>query len=154
MNAVKQIAKHLREFYFGTNWTWSNLKDTLKDVTWQEATTQVYDFNTIATLTYHISYFVSGVIVVFQGEKLNIKDKFSFDHPPINCKEDWENMLAKIWSDAEVFANLIEKLPENKLYEIFEDEKYGIYFRNLLGIIEHSHYHLGQITLIKKFIKS
>ena len=31
-------------------------------------------------------------------------------------------------------------------------EKYGNYFRNLTGIIEHLHYHLGQIVLIKKLI--
>jgi hypothetical protein len=30
-------------------------------------------------------------------------------------------------------------------------EKYGNYYRNIHGIIEHIHYHLGQIVLIEKY---
>lgn len=61
--------------------------------------------------------------------------------------------MNKTWTDAENFASLIEQLPESKLDEIFVDEKYGSYYRNFLGIIEHIHYHLGQIVLIKKILQ-
>ena len=67
-------------------------------------------------------------------------------------QEDWNKLLDKTWSDAETFASLIEQLPEAKLGETFIDEKYGTYYRNLHGIIEHIHYHLGQIVLIKKIL--
>ena len=147
-----QIAKHFRDVHFGGNWTSVNLKETLTDVTWQEATTKVYSLNTIATLVYHMSYYVSAVTKVLQGEPLNAHDKYSFDHPPIRSQQDWEKLLNKIWTDAENFANLIEKLPESKLGETFSDEKYGNYYRNIHGIIEHMHYHLGQIVLIKKIL--
>jgi len=152
MNLPEQIANHFREIYFGGNWTASNLKDNLADVTWQQATKQVYSFNTIATLVYHINYFVSAALQVLQGEPLNANDKYSFDHPPIQSREDWEKILDKTWSDAEKFASLIEQLPESKLREVFTDKKYGNYYRNINGIIEHSHYHLGQIVLIKKIL--
>ena len=66
--------------------------------------------------------------------------------------KDWEKLLDKTWVDAENFARLIEKSPETKLAETFTDEKYGNYYRNLQGIIEHIHYHLGQIVLIKKIL--
>jgi hypothetical protein len=154
LNPATQTAKHFREVFFGGNWTWSNLKDNLAGVTWQQATTQVHSFNTIATLTYHIHYFVNAALKVLQGGPLDAHDKFSFDHPPINSQQDWENMLDKVWSDAEKFANLVETLPENKLWEDFTDKKYGNYYRNILGIIEHTHYHLGQIALIKKILQS
>ncbi len=149
---TEHLAKHFRELHFGVNWTWSNLKDNLADVTWQQATTQVYSFNTIAALTYHIHYFVSVALKVLQGGPLDGHDKFSFDHPPIESQEDWEKLLEKVWSDAEKFASLVEQLPEHKLWETFSDEKYGNYYRNIQGIIEHSHYHLGQIVIIKKII--
>ena len=152
MNTPKQIAKHLREIYFGKNWTWSSLQENLEDVTWQQATTQVYSFNTIATLVFHINYYISGVTKVLEGGTLDIKDKYSFDHPPVNSAGDWKNMLDKTWADAEKFADLIEQLPDAKLWENIADEKYGNYYRNLHGIIEHAHYHLGQIVLIKKII--
>ena len=152
MNLTGQIAKQFREIHFGGNWTSSNLKDNLAGVDWQQATTQVYSFNTIAALVYHMNYFVTAVLKVLQGEPLNARDKYSFDLPPIHSREDWENLLDKTWTDAENFARLIEQLPESKLWETFSDEKYGNYYRNIHGIIEHNHYHLGQIVLVKKIL--
>lgn len=152
MSTTKQIAKSIREVHFGGNWTCSNLKEHVTDVTWQQATAKVHSFNTIATLVYHTNYFVSAVLKVLQGEPLNAHDKYSFDHPPIDSQEDWQKLLDKTWADAENIAILIEELPESRLWEIFSDEKYGTYYRNLQGIIEHTHYHLGQIVLIKKLL--
>ena len=51
-------------------------------------------------------------------------------------------------------ANLIEKLPEAKLWKNIGDDVWGNYYRNIHGIIEHTHYHLGQIVLIKKLLKT
>lgn len=152
MNATEQIAKHFRDIHFGGNWTCSNLKDNLKDLTWQQATTKIHSFNTIATLVYHMNYYVSAVLKVLQGEALNAKDEYSFNHPPILSQEDWANLLDKTWDDAENFALLIEQLPESRLWENFTDEKYGNYYRNIHGIIEHTHYHLGQVVLLKKLV--
>ncbi|MEO5782912.1 MAG: DinB family protein, partial [Ginsengibacter sp.] len=152
MNLTQQIAKQFRDVYFGGNWTAVNLKENLADVTWQQATTKVYSFNTIAVLIYHINYFVDAIIKVLQGGPLDAQDKYSFDHPPIKSAEDWEKLLNKILDDAECCASLIEQLPENKLGETFSDEKYGNYYRNIHGVIEHTHYHLGQIVLIKKIL--
>lgn len=152
MNLTGQLAKHFREVYFGGNWTSVNLKDNLADVTWQQATTQVYSFNTIATLVFHINYYVTVVLKVLQGEPLDASDKYSFEHPEILSEEDWKKLLDRTWTDAEKFAGLIEQLPERMLWEDFWDNKYGNYYRNILGIIEHNHYHLGQIILIKKIL--
>ena len=149
---TKQIAKQFRDVHFGGNWTASNLKDNLAGIDWQQATTKVPSFNTIAALVYHINYYVRVVSKVLKDEPLNASDKFSFDQPPIESQEDWTNLLDKTWADAENFANLIEQLPEDKLWEDFFDGKYGNYYRNLHGVIEHAHYHLGQIVLIKKLL--
>jgi hypothetical protein len=153
MNLSGQIAKHFREIHFGGNWTCSNLKDNLAGITWQQATTQVYNLNTIATLVYHVNYYVSAVLKVLKGEALNASDKFSFDCPAINSEEDWNALTGKALTEAETFAGLIETLPEEKIWEDFTDEKYGNYYRNLHGIIEHTHYHLGQIAVIKKILQ-
>jgi hypothetical protein len=152
MNLTGQIARQFREVFFGGNWTSVNLKDNLADVTWQQATTQVYSFNTIALLVYHMNYYVSVVLKVLQKETLNASDKYSFNLPPIQSREDWEKLLDKTWREAETFASLVEQLPESKLWENLADEKYGNYYRNIHGIIEHTHYHLGQIVLIKKIL--
>lgn len=148
----QHIAKHFRSVFFGGNWTSSNLKDQLADVSWQQATTQVYDLNTIATLTHHLSYYVTGVLSVLKGGELTIRDKFSFTHVPIKSADDWKEMQAKIWAEVEEFATLVEQLPEETLWDTFTDPKYGNYYSNLHGIIEHAHYHLGQVVLVKKVL--
>jgi hypothetical protein len=153
MNLPKQIAKHFREVYFGGNWTSVNLRETLANVHWQQATTQLHSFNTIVKLVYHINYYVRAVTKVLQGEPLTAKDKYSFDHPPVGSAEDWEQLLNTTWADAEKLATLVEQMPGSKLDEKFTDEKYGNYYRNIHGVIEHTHYHLGQIVLIKKLLQ-
>ncbi len=152
MNLPAQLAKHFRDVYFGGNWTSVNLKETIEGISWQQATTKVYSFNSIAALVYHINYYASAVLKVFEGEALDAHDKYSFDLAPILCEADWKKLLNKTWADAEKFASLVEQLPEHKLEENFSDEKYGTYYRNIQGIIEHIHYHLGQMVLIKKIL--
>jgi len=87
-----------------------------------------------------------------QGGPLEGKDELSFAHPSIQSQADWEAILQQTWSEAEAFAQLIEQLPEDILSADFGDPKYGSYYRNLHGIVEHTHYHLGQIVLIKKIV--
>ena len=152
MNTSEQIAKHLRDVCFGGNWTSVNLRESVADLTWQQATTKVESFNTIAALVYHVGYYVSAVTEVLKGGPLDAHDKYSFDLPPVGSQDDWAQLLDRTWTDAENFARLIEQLPESKLGETFVDDKYGNYYRNLSGVIEHMHYHLGQIVLIKKML--
>jgi hypothetical protein len=153
MNYSKQIAKHFNDVYFGGNWTVSSLKEHLADVTWQQATTKIDGFNSIATLVFHMHYFVKVAAKVLEGRPLEGNDKLSFDHPTINSQNDWEKFLTTIWYEAEQFVALIERLPDNILLEDFTDSKYGNYYRNLSGIIEHTHYHLGQLVLVKKMVE-
>ena len=152
MSLSHQIAKHFRDVHFGGNWTSVNLRDQLSGLSWQQATQKVYSFNTIAALVYHMNYYVDRVILVLEGQALNASDKYSFELPPIISQEDWENLVNKTWTDAERFAALVEQIPEERLWEDFSENKYGNYYRNITGIIEHIHYHLGQIVLIKKII--
>jgi len=152
MTFSSQIAKHLRDVHFGGNWTSVNLKETLADVSCQEATTKVYSLNTIAVLVFHINYYVDLIIKVLERKPLEGHDKYSFNLPPLQSSNDWEDLLNKAWANAEKFVKLVEQLPDEKLSDTFAVEKYGNYYRNLEGVIQHTHYHLGQIVVIKKLI--
>lgn len=153
MTIAQQLARHLREIHFGENWTESNFREHLKDVTWQQAIRKTDNYNTIAVLTYHSCYYISALIDVLEGNPIITKDADAFNHPPIQSKKDWDALLDKCWVNAEHAAKLLEQMPDSKLSETFRNEKYGNYFRNIMGMIEHMHYHLGQIVLLKKFHK-
>ena len=153
MTFAKQIAKQFQEVQLNGTWISTNLKAELSDITWEQATTKIGTLNTIADLAFHINYYVAGIIQVLEGGTLDIRDKYSFDRPPINSQADWEKLQTKIYSDAEKFANLVAQLSDEQLNEGFVEEQYGNYFRNILGMNEHSYYHLGQIVLLKKLIR-
>jgi len=131
----------------------TNYKLQLSDVSWEEATTKVESFDTIADLTFHIDYYLGGLIQIFQGGSLEIRDKYSYNAPPITSQKEWENRTVKLFNDAATFANLVEIMTGDTLIQPFVEEKYGNNYINIQAMIEHCYYHLGQIVLIKKLLK-
>lgn len=119
MNFPTLIAKQLRDAYFGGDWTAVNVKDTLTDIDWRQASRKVYGFNSIVTLVYHTRYYIKIVTNVLQGLPLDGHDKDSFVHPALQSQPEWEGLLQEMWSEAEAFATLIENLPEERLKETF-----------------------------------
>ena len=153
MESPSQIAKRFREVVLNGTWVaGTNFRDQLTNVSAEQATQKIGSLNTIALLTSHIHYYISGILNVLEGGTLDIRDKFSFDFPAVKSQEDWEKVLNKFWNDSEKFANLVEQMTEEKLNEDFTDRMYGSYQRNINAMIEHCYYHLGQIVLIKKLI--
>lgn len=148
-----QIAHRFREVILNGTWIANtNYKDQLEGLNWKTAIQKIDSLNTIADLAQHIHYYISGILNVFNGGTLDIKDKYSFDCPPIQSQDQWEEFLNKFWNDTERFAVFAEQMIDEKLNDIFVDEKYGTYHRNIEAMIEHSYYHLGQIVLIKKLL--
>ena len=155
MKTSHQLATRFREVILNGTWIANtNFKAQLENTNWEMVTKKVDNLNTIALLAQHIHYYINGINQVFNGGTLDIKDKYSFDFPPITSQEQWENFLATFWKDAETFASHVEQLTQEQLHQHFTDEKYGTYYRNIDAMIEHSYYHLGQIVLIKKLIDS
>ncbi len=118
------------------------------------ATTKLPGLHSIAELVFHINYYTRPIMNGLHGKPLDASDKFSFDLPAISSEQDWQELVKKVFSDSELLAAEIEKVADTKLPEDFSDPKYGSYYRNLHGIIEHSYYHLGQISMIKKLLKT
>ena len=153
MENTIQIAKRFREVIHNGTWIANtNYKDQLVGLNWKIATCEIKSINTISALAQHIHYYIKGINIVFKGGTLDIKDKFSFAFPAITSQDEWESFLLKFWSDSEEFAALIEQMPDEKLNQVFVDEKYGTYQRNIEAMIEHSYYHLGQIVMLKKIV--
>ena len=147
------IANRLREVLLDGKWIANtNFKEQILSVSWEQAIQKVYNLNTIALLTFHINYYLGGLLNVFNGGKLEIKDKYSFDLPEIRSEKDWNKLVNDFLSNSEMFAKQVEQMDENLLDQPFTDEKYGSYLRNIEGVIEHSYYHLGQVSLIRKMI--
>lgn len=147
------MARRLREVLLDGRWIANtNYQDQITSVTWKQAVQKKSNLNTIAVLTFHINYYLAGIINVFNGGSLDIKDKYSFDIIPIKSNSDWQILVDEFISNAKSFVEHVENMSDQKLDSFFVDENYGTYLRNIEGVIEHSYYHLGQIVLIKKLI--
>ena len=147
------LVNRLKEVLTEGKWlTGTNFKDEIIELNWKEATHKVDSLNSIADLTFHVSYYIAGMANVLEGGSLDIRDKYSFDYPPIKTEEDWQKLVHKFCTDSEKFIRLVEEMPESQLNETFVDEKYGSYFRNIDAIIEHTYYHFGQLMILKKMI--
>jgi len=147
------IATRLREVLLNGHWIANtNYKEQIQNLNWQQAIQKIDTLNTIAALTYHINYYLEGLLNAFENDKLEISDKYSFDLPQLLSEADWNKLVTDFLANSEKFANQVEKMNDSIFDKPFIDEKYGSYLRNIEGVIEHSYYHLGQISLIKKMI--
>ncbi|HTN39197.1 MAG TPA: DinB family protein [Arachidicoccus sp.] len=147
-----QIAHLFKGVYYGGSWTEVNFKEVLADISWQQASAKKYTLNTIAALVHHTDYYVHVVSRRLQGDALKANESNGFDVAPINNDTDWKNLLRRFWDNADGFMAFLEDLPDSRLWTDFSEETYGNYYRNIHGLIEHAHYHLGQIVLIKKLL--
>jgi uncharacterized damage-inducible protein DinB len=153
MEDATQLAKRFREVYLDGKWiAQTNLKQALENISLVQATTRVGSLNTIAALTFHVNYYIAGLLSVFEGGSLEIRDKYSFDMPALETEEDWNHMKDTLIQTAEKFAGHVAQMSAEQLEAGFVKEEYGTYRRNIEAMIEHAYYHLGQISLLKKWI--
>lgn len=147
------LSNRLREVLLDGKWIANtNFREQAESISWEQATQKIGQLNTIALLTFHINYYLQGILQVFNGGALDIKDQYSFDLPEISSETGWHALVNNFLNNAQSIAVKIEQMDDHVFDEVFVEEKYGTYLRNIEGIIEHSYYHLGQVSLIKKMI--
>ena len=151
MQKTAFLANRIREVFLNGTWIANtNYKATLETTEWGIAVQKQDAANSIAALTFHVNYYLSGLLNIFRGGNLEISDALSFDMPPISGQADWATLVAALLDNAEAFAQTIESMEDAALDLPFVDARYGSILRNIEGVIEHSYYHLGQIVLLKK----
>ncbi len=150
MGKSTSIAKRILEVYIDGKWIANtNYKEQLQSLTWEQAIFKINNLNSIAELTYHINYYLNGILTAFEKDKLEIQDKYSFAMPSISSALEWNNLSDKLLANAEALSVKVAAFDDDKLQEVFFDEKYGSYERNIEALLEHSYYHLGQIVLLR-----
>ncbi|HYJ62479.1 MAG TPA: DinB family protein [Parafilimonas sp.] len=153
MNILNVIAMHITDTYNGENWTGVNISNTLKDVSWQRAQQKTEGSqNTIASLVHHLYYWNGIMMERIKGINPSIPDTNGFDVNELKNENDWNELKEKTHQSFMQLASAVENFPEEKLFEISPTGK-SSYYKNFQGIVEHAHYHLGQIVILKKLIK-
>ena len=153
MTRSSSLALRLKEVLLDGHWVaQANFKDVIQSVTWIQASKKTMNLNSIAELTFHVNYYLGGILQVFQGGKLEIRDQYSFDLKPIHSEADWKRLVDDFISNSNAFVLQVKAMSSEQLDATFVEEQYGTVQRNIEGVIEHAYYHLGQMVLIKKII--
>ena len=150
MEITVLIAQHLLAVHIGNNWTDVDLSGTLKDVTAAEAiVVTAASPNTIASLVHHITYWNRHMIGRMNGIEAPIPPSNGFDLPE---NFDWQQLKEDNIASAHELAMAICKYDATRLEQPILPG-YSSAYKNLQGSVEHVHYHLGQIVIIKNLIR-
>lgn len=154
MNIKQHIAQHLIDVHRGGNWTEVNITDTLRDISWPQAciVTPISP-NTVAMILHHISYW--NRIIAMRGRNITpvINKQNGMNNPLINNEAAWEALKQDNIYSAEELATVIEGYDIGNLFSPILPGHSSAY-KNFQGQVEHVHYHLGQIVMIKKYIQN
>ncbi|MEM9819681.1 MAG: DUF1572 domain-containing protein, partial [Bacteroidota bacterium] len=128
MKQSQQIANRFREVMLNGKWVaQTNYKDQLSDLNCQQANTRIGSLNTIALLTFHVDYYIAGLLDVFKGGTLDIRDKYSFDMPPVESEADWHQLRTTMWNNAEQFAQVGERMSDEAVDGAVVERQSGVY---------------------------
>ncbi len=154
MKITNLVAQHLIEVHEGGNWTEVAIATTLQDVSLQEATMLTKASpNTIASLLHHLTFWNRLMVQRAQGITVQVNDANGYDHPPLYTEADWEMLKNDNRQSAQELAVAITQFEEAKLLEPVVPN-HSTAYKNFQGAVEHAHYHLGQLVILKKLIRN
>jgi uncharacterized damage-inducible protein DinB len=153
MKTSKRIAENLLQVFEGDNWTDVWISETIKDINYKEAQQPTAaSANTIAALLHHICYWNKIMLQRLYGNDPSVPDVNGFDVKPNLNEAEWNQLKEQTHQAFIELADAIKNFPEEKL-----DESYSAtgssYYKNFQGTVEHAHYHLGQIVMLKQLVR-
>jgi uncharacterized damage-inducible protein DinB len=153
MIITHQIAEHIKQVYEGNNWTDVSIAATLENTDWKQAQQQTEASpNTIASLLHHLYYWNGIIMQRMKGETPVISEENGYDVPFLNNEEEWNALKERTHESFIQLSEAMKNFPEEKLLENYAPHIPSTYYRNMQGIVEHAHYHLGQIVILKNLI--
>jgi hypothetical protein len=153
MNIPEAIAQHVLDVHEGNNWTEVDVVHTLQDVALAEAVARTLASpNTIAGLVRHLTYWNRVMARRAHGLPTEIGPDNGFDGLELQTETDWAELQADNLRSAHELAEAIRSVDVAQL-EAPILPAYGSVYKNLQGTVEHIHYHLGQLVVLKNLVR-
>jgi uncharacterized damage-inducible protein DinB len=155
MSEIARIIDQLSRAYEGEPWHGPALKEILAGVSPQMAAEQpLKNVHNIWEMVLHVLAWVRLSRMALDGQPMPSGFPHEQDWPPMQKADQaaWSSLLKLL--DHE-FKSLIERtanFPEMDLTVVVPGRKYDYYFL-LHGIVQHTIYHAGQISLLKAALR-
>lgn len=154
MNIAEHISRHLLDVYAGQNWTEVNLQSTLEDITYEEASEVTpASVNTIAGLVQHLAFWNRVMAQRSMGIRVEIPESNGYDNSALTGETQWEGLKKECFKSGKALAEVISKLSTDQLEQAILPG-YPSAYKSLQGCVEHVHYHLGQIVILKQLVRT
>lgn len=150
MTEVARIADQLRRSFEGGAWHGPALMEVLEGVTAQQAAARpIAGAHSIWELVLHLWAWTEVEIERLAGK--SVEEPAAGDFPAVTDTTEaaWRDALHTLERIHRDLFAAVEQLPESRLGEMAPGRDHTIYFM-LLGQVQHTVYHAGQIAILKK----
>lgn len=147
-----RIADQLRRAFRGDAWHGPSLLDLLAEITPEQARARpMRSVHNIWELVLHIDVYLQVGFDATQGTPMPKLYGTEKDWPALtdDSAKEWFDAQDRLFQNAEKLAQAIEEFDKAKLRDIAPGRSYDFYYL-FHGIVQHSLYHAGQISMLKK----
>ncbi len=150
MEESLRIQKLFKDLYDGSPWIDVTLMGKLRTLSAEQAQRKVFPgWNSIWQIVNHLAKWRLEVLRRVGGEVTVSPDDNYFGPLDDPSEDAWRNTLAELEKSQEQWTAFLENFPEQDLGKVYPGNQMT-YYENILGIVQHDAYHLGQISLIAK----
>jgi len=151
MSEIECIVDLLQSGYNGTPWHGPSLVANLNDLTAAQAVQKpIPNGHCIWELVQHITAWVNVTINTIDGQQYAILP-VEQDWPAMSGTDDaaWQGALDILDSSMGALIAAVGELQDDTLWDNLPGMEFNMYWL-LMGVVQHSAYHAGQIGLLKK----
>jgi uncharacterized damage-inducible protein DinB len=145
------LADQLKRAYIAEPWHGQSVKELLNKITAEQASARpVSGGHSIWDLVLHMAAWVEIPLRRMDGEKIN-EYTYEQDWPTADGKNDaaWKGTVKRLDDAFAAAVKRVEKMSDAELDAKIPGKTYTAEFQ-LLGILQHTAYHAGQIGLLKR----
>lgn len=153
MRETTRIKGLIADLYNGHPWIEVTVLDTLKEISAEQAAARVGPLNSIWEILNHMISWRRNVLRRIQGETLvTPADNYIV---PIEDSSDaaWKRTLAELDQTQAQWLDYLSGMDDSDLEKSYPVNGMS-YALHIHGIIQHDAYHLGQIVLLAKTLRS
>jgi uncharacterized damage-inducible protein DinB len=149
----QRLVKLFKDHYNGNPWLDVNISHTLADITSVEAAINYHGLNSIWQITKHL----------IEWRKANMKrasgiiqhaPSHNFIYAIVDTSDKAWNKLKSDFDKVHLeFIDWLHNYNTNSFDKIYEPNQHT-YYEHIQGVLQHDAYHLGQIVILKRLIRS
>jgi hypothetical protein len=151
MSEIECIVDILQTGYNGSPWHGPSLVANLDGLTAAQAAQKpIPNGHCIWELVQHVTAWVNVAINTIDGQQYAVLP-VEQDWPAISASDDaaWQGALDILDSSMGALIAAVGELEDDKLWDNLPGMEFNMYWL-LMGVVQHSAYHAGQVGLLKK----